>query len=151
MLILTVNEWVGPGKKCTPEQYDKMQVVQGVAGMATRLPLADAIRKLNAHKKWFDSQGLTAVCYTLLGVCEVDDLDDDLIISMQMILIENMQTDGDAITECVTSEGQVISRAEALRFAGEILEQAERERLITAEHEADRGIQWEDNDTRPEV
>lgn len=39
--------------------------------------------------------------------------------------------------------GRFISRAEALRIAREILDQAERERLIFAEYEAARGIQWE--------
>lgn len=38
-----------------------------------------------------------------------------------------------------------ISRAEALRIARKILEQAERERLIFAEYEAARGIQWENH------
>lgn len=39
--------------------------------------------------------------------------------------------------------GRPISRAEALRIAGHILEQAERERTELAEWEAKRGIQWE--------
>ena len=41
--------------------------------------------------------------------------------------------------------GRFISRAEALRIAREILEQAERERLVIAEYEAARGIQWENH------
>ena len=41
--------------------------------------------------------------------------------------------------------GRFISRAEALRIAGEILEQAERERFVAAEYEAVRGIQWENH------
>ena len=41
--------------------------------------------------------------------------------------------------------GRFISRAEALRIARKILEQAERERLIFAEYEAARGIQWENH------
>lgn len=38
--------------------------------------------------------------------------------------------------------GCFISRDEALRIASEILEQAEQERLVVAEYEAARGIQW---------
>ncbi|MCP9443511.1 MAG: hypothetical protein NNA20_13105 [Nitrospira sp.] len=41
--------------------------------------------------------------------------------------------------------GRFISRAEALRIARETLEQAERERLLFAEYEAARGIQWENH------
>lgn len=41
--------------------------------------------------------------------------------------------------------GRFISRAEALRIAREILETAERERLLFAEYEAARGIQWENH------
>jgi len=44
--------------------------------------------------------------------------------------------------------GRSITRAEALRIAREILEQAERERLIFAEYEAARGIQWEDHSSQ---
>jgi len=39
--------------------------------------------------------------------------------------------------------GRPISRAEALRVASHILEQAERERVELAEWEAQRGVQWE--------
>lgn len=39
--------------------------------------------------------------------------------------------------------GRVVSRAEALRIAREILERAERERLYFADEEAARGIHWE--------
>lgn len=42
--------------------------------------------------------------------------------------------------------GRFISRIEALRIAREILEQAERERILIAEYEAARGIQWENGD-----
>ncbi|QLA17177.1 hypothetical protein [Desulfolutivibrio sulfoxidireducens] len=39
--------------------------------------------------------------------------------------------------------GRIVSRAEALQIAREILESAERERLYFADYEAARGIQWE--------
>lgn len=41
--------------------------------------------------------------------------------------------------------GRFISRVEALRIAREILDQAEQERLVIAEYEAARGIQWENH------
>lgn len=41
--------------------------------------------------------------------------------------------------------GRFISRSEALQIAREILEKAERERLVFAEYEAARGIQWENH------
>lgn len=41
--------------------------------------------------------------------------------------------------------GRFISRPEALRIACQILEQAEQERLVFAEYEAARGIQWENH------
>ncbi len=42
--------------------------------------------------------------------------------------------------------GRSISRSEALRIAGQIIERAERERIQLAEWEAERGIQWEDDE-----
>ena len=53
----------------------------------------------------------------------------------------------DTSTVAVIFEGVIgrrISRAEALRIAQKILEQAERKRIEFAEWEARRGIQWEE-------
>ncbi len=41
--------------------------------------------------------------------------------------------------------GRFISRIEAMRIAKEILYRAERERLVIAEYEVTRGIQWENH------
>lgn len=60
-------------------------------------------------------------------------------------LIERRRRDA-VVTVSVYQEvlGRFISRAEALRIARQILEQAEQERLSIAEWEAARGIQWGD-------
>jgi hypothetical protein len=60
-------------------------------------------------------------------------------------LLERKRRDA-AITVSVYQEaiGRLISRSEAMRIAREILDQAERERLMIAEVEAARGIHWED-------
>ena len=52
---------------------------------------------------------------------------------------------------CKGVMGRFISRADALRLSMEILEKAERERLIAAEHEAAQGIQWEGTGATTEV
>lgn len=61
-------------------------------------------------------------------------------------LIERLQRDA-AVTMSIYQEalGHFISRAEALKIAREILEQAEHERFVIAKYEADRGIQWENH------
>lgn len=61
-------------------------------------------------------------------------------------LVERRRRDA-VVTMSIYQEilGRFISRAEALWIAGEILEQAERERLVIAEYEAARGIQWENH------
>jgi len=61
-------------------------------------------------------------------------------------LVERRRRDA-VVTMSIYQEvlGRFISRAEALRIAREILEQAERERLVFAEYEAARGIQWENH------
>jgi hypothetical protein len=48
-----------------------------------------------------------------------------------------------ACSDGVIVLGKLISRAEAIKIASDILEQAERERLIIAEAEASKGIQYE--------
>lgn len=61
-------------------------------------------------------------------------------------LVERRRRD-DVVTMSIYQKvlGRFVSRAEALRIAREILEQAERERLVIAEYEAARGIQWENH------
>jgi hypothetical protein len=52
------------------------------------------------------------------------------------------------MTRSVSSQrriGQRVSRSDALRIVRNILVQAERERLKIAEHEAEIGMQWEEN------
>jgi hypothetical protein len=52
----------------------------------------------------------------------------------------------DTCTALWSREGVIgwpISRTEAIRIAGQILERAERERVRLADLEAKRGIQWE--------
>ncbi len=44
---------------------------------------------------------------------------------------------------CQEEPGHPISRTEALRIAEEILETAEKERILFAEYEAVRGVKWE--------
>ena len=58
-------------------------------------------------------------------------------------LIEKKRRD-DVMTMSVYQEiiGRVVSRSEALKLARQILMDAERERLVVAEFEAARGIQW---------
>lgn len=61
-------------------------------------------------------------------------------------LVERRRRDA-VVTMSIYQEvlGRFISRAEALRIAREILDRAERERLVIAEYEAARGIQWENH------
>lgn len=58
-------------------------------------------------------------------------------------LVERRQRDA-VVTMSIYQEviGRLITRAEALRIASQILERAEQERLAMAESEAARGIQW---------
>ncbi|MDP3964632.1 MAG: hypothetical protein Q8Q20_03185 [bacterium] len=60
-------------------------------------------------------------------------------------LLERKRRDA-VVTVSIYQEviGRFISRLEALRIARQILKQAERERLVIAEFEAVRGIQWKD-------
>jgi hypothetical protein len=60
-------------------------------------------------------------------------------------LLERKRRDA-TVTVSIYQEamGRLISRSEAIQIAREILEQAERERLVMAEFEAVRGVHWED-------
>lgn len=59
-------------------------------------------------------------------------------------LEEQSHSSATAANELELIVGRAVSRAEALQITRRILERAEHERLVLAESEARRGIEWED-------
>lgn len=84
MLLLTLNEWIGPSMLAQDEARQKGEIAdpgrKGLTGMATRLPLAEALNILDEYQKVFRQRyRFTAVELELIAVSVIDDLSDDSI------------------------------------------------------------------------
>lgn len=94
MLILAYNVWMG----YTPEGSEILRArgidfppKNGPETFATRLPLAEAIRRMAEREAAIKAGGsLCHIEYTLWHVCQVDDLTDEEVHLAHMCLIEHL-------------------------------------------------------------
>lgn len=88
MKLLTIREWVG-----TKDGFRWITDTEKIIGMATRLPLVDAIRKLHEHEKWYRRKYIRmAVNFNLVGVSEIEDMDDETLNLLRIELIDDLTT-----------------------------------------------------------
>jgi hypothetical protein len=90
MLLLTLREWLGPSIKAQDAGKDGSSRVEYV-GMATRLPLAEAIDILHEYEKAYGERyTMSCVNLHLLSVSVIDDLSHT---SMEKARVECIETD----------------------------------------------------------
>lgn len=100
---------------------------------------------------WKQNQFQNLASSSLASMVKAFGFAVSLVASPVTVIIDPWQTERRKRDATVTMSiyheilGRIISRAEALRIAREILERAESERLSFVNYEAARGIQWEDH------
>jgi len=95
MLLLTMSEWLGPGRRMTPEEIDRAEARKTQIAFATRMKLGEAIKKLYNYQTAYNAYYLLAVEYSLLQVAEIDDLSMDQLEMVNVELIENLKQSKD--------------------------------------------------------
>lgn len=71
MLLLQFHEWIGPSRHCTSEQRQEGRVIERQIGLATFLPLDEAIDKLEAYRVMYrECYIYTALEFRLLSISE---------------------------------------------------------------------------------
>ena len=98
MLIITMNQWFGPGRNW-PHDKQKPDSEQKKTCFATRLPLADALRRVRAYQNAFCGQYVMAIELTLLSVHTIEDLEDDLLGFFNAKLAENLPQTGEELED----------------------------------------------------
>lgn len=90
MLLLTVNEWIGPSIKARDEQGKTGTNLERVVGFVTNFPLAEAIDVLREYEEVYQKKyEWTAVNYRLLSVSTIEDLSADSISKARINCIES--------------------------------------------------------------
>lgn len=90
MLLITMHEWLGPGRKLSPEQAHKVESYMQPRSFVTALPLGAAIERIADHQRVFNTQSLLAIELTLVNVIQIDDLTSEQIIMAGAEYIESL-------------------------------------------------------------
>ncbi|MDR3389933.1 MAG: hypothetical protein P4L92_23090 [Rudaea sp.] len=91
MLLLTMNQWLGPGVHMAEPQRSAVKVMEGLIAFATELPLADALQRIKEYERAFNgdrtSLGMTL---SLIGVTTVDAVALEIFNSVNVRMVETL-------------------------------------------------------------
>lgn len=93
MILITVNEWIGPGRRMPIEQRDNVEVKESLRGLVTNLSLPEAIEMIDQHVAYFNSKYTLGITISIIAVSEIEDLTDHLIAKGNIEMIENLTID----------------------------------------------------------
>lgn len=88
MLLLTIQEWLGPGRNMTDAQREKTVEKIQLVGFVTRLSLPEAIKHIYKYKQAYNQKFLLGLTLKVISVSKIDDLPDDVIDMAGMELVE---------------------------------------------------------------
>jgi hypothetical protein len=74
VILIAVNEWLGPGRRMTPEQSERTLVKERLVSFASTQTLAAAILHLRGYEDAYNAVYPLAVNFTVLSVATIDDL-----------------------------------------------------------------------------
>lgn len=89
MLLLTMNEWVGPGDRY-PSDQPQPAGSERIIAVATRLPFVQALERVRAYEAAYNAHYRLAVNLRLLTVCPIPETDDELLESLQVEIVEKL-------------------------------------------------------------
>ena len=89
MLLLTISEWLGPGRD-HPNSKSVDERIRTIS-FATNLGLEEAINLLADYEDKYNRRYTLSINFTLLSVSTVDNISDGALELMRVQLIENMK------------------------------------------------------------
>ena len=92
MLLITMNEWLGPGRRMTEEKKDKINILERHMSFATRMNLGDAIEQIYKYQEAYNKHYLLSVEYRLLSVIEIDELSNQQLSMCEVDIVEDLKT-----------------------------------------------------------
>jgi hypothetical protein len=91
MLFLTMKEWIGPKRDHTYPDGKEPMVRETVIGMATRMPLGQALHSVRKYELAYREKYPLAIEFTLIGVTEIADVSNGELIFGRVELVESMK------------------------------------------------------------
>ncbi len=99
MLLIRFNVWFGPSRHAKATNEGQIAQRVDLEAYATRLSLSEAIRRVRAYEEAFRIRyrEVSAVVFSLIGVDEIDNLDDATLEIARVRLIESLPMDPEQI------------------------------------------------------
>jgi hypothetical protein len=91
MLLLTFNEWIGPGRSHS-SPWAVQERTRTIA-FATRLELAEAISRINDYQIAYNKRFTLAVNFSLVAVAEIDSIPDASLETVNVHFVERLAVD----------------------------------------------------------
>lgn len=91
MLLLTMNEWLGPGRKMPPDESVMTSVQERRFAFATALSLETAIDRIMRYQAAYNERYHLAVNFRLLQVSEIAPLTRTQLAGVQVELVEDLK------------------------------------------------------------
>lgn len=89
MILIQVNEWLGPSKSALSKP-DRTEARERLTAFASRLALEDALMELEAYEEEYRMKySETAVNFRVIGIQEIPDLSDEALAAGRIEVIED--------------------------------------------------------------
>lgn len=79
MLLITTHEWLGPGRRMTPEERERTTIQESQTAFATRRPLWEALKLIKGYSDAYKERYRLAVEFRLISVATIEDLPDHVL------------------------------------------------------------------------
>lgn len=93
MYLITMNEWIGPGRKFNHEETMYIPISEKTVLFATNMFIEDAFDSIMRYQKYYNQKHRLAINFTLLGISEMESVNFDLLEEFKVTIVEYLQTE----------------------------------------------------------
>jgi len=90
MLLITMHEWLGPGRKMTIEEKEKTRVIERHIAFATNMTEEDALKRISQYQRSYNDKFFLAVNFSLLNISTIRKIPEDILNNLQVPMIESL-------------------------------------------------------------
>ena len=90
MLLITMKEWLGPGRQMSITQAEQCYKKESHVAFATRLPLGEALERIVNYQSVFNEHSVLGLTLSLLHVVEMAEINADLLDAVQVSMVEEL-------------------------------------------------------------
>ncbi len=91
MILITLNLWLGPGRKMTYENRKKFPAENSTIAFASNKPLQEALEFIINYQKSYNEKYNLAINFKLLSVTTIDFIPTETLDYLGVTLAENIE------------------------------------------------------------